>query len=124
MNVIFTPAAAKFIQRMVAFHGGDRESGFRLSVKSGGCAGYSYDFRLQAAPAEDDAVVDAGGIRVFIPRECAALLDGVTVDFQESLAYTGLTFTNPNAVSACGCGSSFAVMDGRAPAPSGGRCRR
>ena len=48
-NVTVTPAAAKFIRRMVKFSD-HPAGGFRLSVTPGGCSGYSSEFTVQAAP--------------------------------------------------------------------------
>ena len=38
----------------------------------------------------------------------APLLDGVTMDFVDSMEGSGFTFVNPNARSGCSCGKSFA----------------
>ena len=38
-----------------------------------------------------------------------ALLDGVEVDYVETLEGAGFKFNNPNVKSTCGCGSSFSV---------------
>jgi iron-sulfur cluster assembly protein len=34
-------------------------------------------------------------------------LDGMTLDYKESLMYSGFSFENPNAKKSCGCGTSF-----------------
>jgi iron-sulfur cluster assembly protein len=36
-------------------------------------------------------------------------LDGVQVDYVNSVMGSGFTFNNPNATGSCGCGSSFSV---------------
>jgi iron-sulfur cluster assembly accessory protein len=36
-------------------------------------------------------------------------LDGVQIDYIESLEGAGFKFNNPNVKSTCGCGSSFTV---------------
>ena len=36
-------------------------------------------------------------------------LDGVEVDYVESLEGSGFKFDNPNVKSTCGCGSSFSA---------------
>jgi iron-sulfur cluster assembly protein len=35
------------------------------------------------------------------------MLDGLTVDFVDSLTQTGFKFNNPNVSGACSCGQSF-----------------
>jgi iron-sulfur cluster assembly accessory protein len=103
-NVTVTPAAAKFIRRMVKFSD-HPAGGFRLSVTPGGCSGYSSEFTVQAAPAAGDAELVVGDVRVFLPAESRLVLDGVTVDFAESPTQSGLTFFNP-AAAPCGCSTS------------------
>jgi iron-sulfur cluster assembly protein len=34
---------------------------------------------------------------------------GMAIDWQDGLQNRGFTFTNPNASTTCGCGTSFAV---------------
>jgi iron-sulfur cluster assembly protein len=103
-NLTVTPAAAKFIRRMVRFSD-HPAGGFRLSVSPGGCSGYSSAFTVEAAPASGDAELLVGDVRVFLPAESRLVLDGVTVDFAESPTQSGLTFFNP-AAAPCGCSSS------------------
>lgn len=103
-NVTVTPAAAKFMRRMVRFSE-HPAGGFRLSVTPGGCSGYSSEFSVQAAPSAGDAELMVGEVRVFLPAESRLVLDGVTVDFAESPTQSGLTFFNPSA-GPCACSSS------------------
>jgi iron-sulfur cluster assembly protein len=107
MNFTLTPAAEKFIRRMLRFSGG-AENGFRLSVSAGGCSGLAAQFDVEAAPRPGDAVFDCGGIKFFLPAESRLLLDGVTIDFAESQAESGLVFRDPKSVS-CGCKSAEGV---------------
>lgn len=109
-NVTVTPAAEKFMRRMVRFSE-NPNGGFRLSVAPGGCSGYTSEFSVEAAPRSGDSELGVNGLRVFLPAESRLLLDGVTVDFADTPTQSGLTFVNPNA-AACGCSST----DGKAPA--------
>ena len=44
------------------------------------------------------------------------LLKGAQIDYVDTLMGAGFTVNNPNAVAACGCGSSFRTADdGGAP---------
>jgi iron-sulfur cluster insertion protein len=36
-------------------------------------------------------------------------LDGATIDYKETIMNNEFVIINPNAVSQCGCGSSFSV---------------
>lgn len=82
-------------------------AGLRIEVSSGGCSGFQYALSLEEAAPAGDAVVEAGGLSVFIHPDSVALLNGVTIDFTESVEGAGFVFDNPNAKSSCGCGKSF-----------------
>jgi iron-sulfur cluster assembly protein len=62
---------------------------------------------LEEAAAEDDVVVECGQVKLLVDPFSAPLLNGVTVDFVDSLNGSGFKFENPNATSSCACGSSF-----------------
>jgi iron-sulfur cluster assembly protein len=109
MEVIVTENAAKFIRRMIAFGGGAPGSGFRLAVQPGGCAGLSYDISIVEKPIAGDEIIEGPGFKVYVPPASQPFLEGVTVDFEETLMQSGLTFTNPKASGNCGCGSSFSA---------------
>ena len=85
--------------------------GVRLAVKDGGCNGYEYDIKVVNAPNPDDEITEAGSLKVFIDPQSAPLLDGVVVDYIDSLLESGFKFTNPNATDTCGCGKSFQAGD-------------
>jgi iron-sulfur cluster assembly accessory protein len=114
MNITITPAAEKFISRMLRFGGGP-DAGFRLAVSPGGCSGFAAEFDVEAAPRAGDAAVTVQGMRLFLPAESRLLLDGVTIDFAESATSAGFVFFDPKAKS-CGC-SDTAKTDARAEAP-------
>lgn len=103
MDVTITPAAERFIRRMLRF-GGAPDGGFRLVVSTGGCSGLAGDFSVEAAPLPGDAVVELAGFKLFLPAESRLLLQGCTIDFAETATQTGLVFHNPKA-PAQSCGS-------------------
>lgn len=103
-KVTVTPAAEKFMRRMVRFSA-TPAGGFRLTVAPGGCSGYTSDFTVEAAPQGGDSELAVNGLRVFLPAESRLLLDGVTVDFADTPLQSGLTFVNPNA-EACACSTA------------------
>ncbi|TAK94503.1 MAG: iron-sulfur cluster assembly accessory protein [Aquabacterium sp.] len=104
-NWTVTPAAEKFIRRMVKFSGLPASAGFRLTVTPGGCSGFNSEFTVEAQPAAGDEVADVNGIRVFLPAESRLILNGVIVDFADTPTKSGLTFFNPSAAP-CACSSS------------------
>jgi iron-sulfur cluster assembly accessory protein len=81
--------------------------GLRIMVESGGCAGFQYKMGLVAEAAPDDAVIEQGGVKVFVDMSSNSLLAGTTIDYVIALEGSGFTFDNPNAKSSCGCGKSF-----------------
>ena len=103
-NVTVTPAAEKFIRRMVRFSE-HPEGGFRLTVSAGGCSGYNSEFTVVPAASAGDSELLVNGVKVYLPAESRLMLDGVTVDFADTPTKSGLTFMNPNA-AACGCSTS------------------
>lgn len=105
MDLTITEAARKFIQRMVRFSGVGTEAGFRLVVSPGGCSGLNSEFSVESAPRVGDAVVDAAGIKLFLPAESRVLLAGATVDFADTPTQSGLVFSQPGGNS-CVCTTS------------------
>ncbi|HUU34160.1 MAG TPA: iron-sulfur cluster assembly accessory protein [Vicinamibacterales bacterium] len=105
-----TDSAARVIARQSAKSGAPA-GGLRVAVKAGGCSGYSYVFRFEPAARDTDQVFDGpGGVKVFVDPRSLALLEGTVLDFDEgNLMATNFTVRNPNAKSACGCGTSFSV---------------
>ena len=101
MSFTITPAAERFIGRMLRFGGGP-ESGFRLSVSPGGCSGLAAEFDVEAGPRDGDKLVEVQGLRFFLPAESRLLLEGVTIDFAETPTESGFVFHDPKAAS-CGC---------------------
>jgi len=113
MNVTMTPAAEKFIRRMLRFSG-VLESGFRLAVTPGGCSGLAAEFDVEPAPRQGDAVVEINGLRLFLPAESRLLLEGVTIDFADTRMSSGFVFHDPKSNGAsCSTAapSSFVTLD-------------
>ena len=85
--------------------------GLRVYVYSGGCSGYRYGMMLEDAPTADDQILSANGVRVYVDTNSIGLLKGSEIDYVDTLMGAGFTVNNPNAVAACGCGSSFRTAD-------------
>lgn len=103
-----TPRAAAEVAE-IAKREGKPGAGLRVSVSAGGCSGFQYGFELEEAAAEDDLVIEAGAARVFIDSVSLDLLAGSELDWNEALIGAHFVVRNPQAVSGCGCGVSFAV---------------
>jgi iron-sulfur cluster assembly accessory protein len=90
--------------------------GLRVYVYSGGCSGFRYGMMLEDALTPEDNRLDVGGIKVYVDGQSISLLQGSQIDYVDTLMGAGFTVNNPNAVAACGCGSSFRTADdGGAP---------
>lgn len=83
-------------------------AGLRIKVDGGGCSGFQYGLKLEDELGEGDAVHEIQGLTMLIDEASAPLLQGVTVDFVDSMEGSGFKFENPNATASCGCGKSFA----------------
>jgi iron-sulfur cluster assembly accessory protein len=85
----------------------DPNVGLRVYVYSGGCSGYRYGMMLEDQPAAEDVKVISKGVNVYVDPQSTPLLKGSEIDYVDTLMGAGFTVNNPNAVSGCGCGSSF-----------------
>ena len=92
--------------------------GLRVYVYSGGCSGYKYGMMLEDQPTPDDNVLDANGVRVYVDTNSIKLLAGSSIDYVDTLMGAGFTVNNPNAVTGCGCGSSFRTAEDEGQARS------
>ena len=101
--VTFTQPAMEKIKSMAP----GKESGIRVMVLGGGCAGFTYDMDFEDEAQEDDLVNEQHGWNVYVDTMSLCYVDNVTVDYVESLSFTGFHFENPDAKNTCGCGSSF-----------------
>jgi iron-sulfur cluster assembly protein len=85
------------------------EGGLRLGVIGGGCSGLTYNIQFDSGPRERDRIFQFGDVRVFVDPKSFIYLNGMTVDWEETLMRQGFVFRNPNTQSSCGCGTSFSV---------------
>jgi iron-sulfur cluster assembly protein len=111
----------------------------RVGVKGGGCSGFSYILDLTEAQKDSDELWEfsyrtsedgktitrieqaAGGaatavaepgtftVRVVCDPKSYLYLNGTTIDFKDEIMGRGFVFSNPNATTTCGCGSSFSA---------------
>ena len=81
----------------------------RVFVQGGGCSGFSYGFTLDEAQNEDDFDFEYDGIKVLVDSMSYQYLQGSSIDYKEDLMTSSFVINNPQAVSTCGCGSSFAI---------------
>ncbi|NEQ46617.1 MAG: iron-sulfur cluster assembly accessory protein [Leptolyngbya sp. SIOISBB] len=111
MNITLTEVAELRLRTFLKSKVDSPERGVRIGVHDGGCNGYEYDVKLAKSPHADDIVLDNGRIKLYVDPTNASLLDGIEVDYIESLVESGFKFSNPNATDTCGCGKSFKAGD-------------
>jgi iron-sulfur cluster assembly protein len=108
--VMLSDAAASKLRELTAEES-DPAVGLRVYVYSGGCSGFRYGMMLEDQPTPDDITIESKGIRVYIDPQSTEYLVGSEIDYLDTLMGAGFTVNNPNAVSACGCGSSFRTAE-------------
>jgi iron-sulfur cluster assembly accessory protein len=105
--VSLTDAAALKLQELTKEET-NPDIGLRVYVYSGGCSGFRYGMMLEDAPTPEDNILNA---KVYVDGQSIDLLKGSQIDYVDTLMGAGFTVNNPNAVAACGCGSSFRTAD-------------
>jgi len=112
-SVVVTPAAERFMRRIVRFGGHGERAGFRLTVSPGGCSGLSSQFTVEPKPQSTDVVLSVNGLDLYLPIESRKLLAGVTIDFLDTRTESGFAFIDPNAEGcACSTGAPAGVQLG------------
>ena len=118
--VALTPQAADKL-RAILLEKNLPDHGLRVFVAGGGCSGLQYGMAFEANQRDMDTVVEAHGLKVYVDPVSLEYLYGASIDYVDGLMGAGFRIENPNAVAACGCGSSFRTKDS-GEAPAGGGC--
>ncbi len=120
-GVFLTESAAKRLRQIMIEKDIADTHGLRVFVQGGGCSGMQYGMTFDDCCNEDDEVYEYHGLRVYVDPVSLFYLKGSRIDYVDSLMGGGFHIENPNAVSSCGCGSSFKTAqthDGRAVNPN------
>lgn len=106
-NVIqVTPSAVGRIRKMLTEN--DKKA-MRLGIVGGGCSGLSYKFKYETDSRDNDTVIEVDGVKLFVDPKSYKYLDGMILDYEETVLEQAFRFINPNAQKSCGCGRSFQV---------------
>ena len=108
-NIINISTSASERIREIISKANEDAIGLRIAVKSGGCAGYSYDMDYVSEINPTDELVEHEGVKVFVDQAAIMFLLGSTIHFKKDKFKSGFTFINPNETERCGCGESFSV---------------
>jgi iron-sulfur cluster assembly protein len=83
----------------------------RIYVSGGGCSGLQYGMALDENIEAGDETFKIDGLPVVVDNTSLRYLIGSVVDYITTDVGGGFKIENPNAVSSCGCGSSFSAED-------------
>ncbi|MEO6682110.1 MAG: iron-sulfur cluster assembly accessory protein [Ginsengibacter sp.] len=105
--IAFSSSAIKELHRLVKL---EENAGkfLRIGVKGGGCSGMSYLLGFEDK-TDKDSIYEIEGISCIINPSHLLYLSNMEINWEGGLNSRGFTFTNPNASTSCGCGTSFAV---------------
>ncbi len=106
-GVNVTPAAASKLHDILVQKGVAETHGLRVFVQGGGCGGMKYGMTFDNNLRADDEVYEQHGLKVYVDPVSLFYINGARIDWVDSLMGGGFNIENPNAVSSCGCGSSF-----------------
>lgn len=107
-SLSLTASAIRKVQQLV-----DEEDNkslkLRVYITGGGCSGFQYGFSFDETVAEDDTVIEDGGVALLVDPMSFQYLVGSEVDYTEGLEGSRFIINNPNATTTCGCGASFSI---------------
>ena len=104
----FTDNAANKVKSLIDEEG-NPDLKLRVFVTGGGCSGFQYGFTFDEVQNEDDMMMQKNGVTLLIDPMSMQYMMGAEIDYTEGLEGAQFVIKNPNAVSTCGCGSSFSV---------------
>lgn len=116
-----TPLAANKIQELLQARS-IPDHALRVFVAGGGCSGLQYGMAFEGNPQEYDTLIEAEGVKLVVDPTSMMYIGGATIDYVDSLMGGGFRIDNPNAVSTCGCGTSFRTTGENSADESGGGC--
>lgn len=102
-----TERAAKRVNSIL--EGEEPGATLRISVKGGGCSGFSYAFDIDRTEDADDIVLQRDGAIIRVDAVSVQYMQGAVIDFVDDLMGQQFRIENPMATSGCGCGTSFSL---------------
>lgn len=97
-------------EKMLRTQGAGESKFLRVIVKTGGCAGMTYDAEIDSEMLSDEKVLESHkGINIVSNIESIPYLLGLVIDYSDDLITAGFRFNNDSNESSCGCGASFGL---------------
>jgi len=118
--ITVTESAAQKLGGIMEQKGMKTSHALRVFVKGGGCGGMQYGMTFDT-PREDDEVYEQHGMRLVVDPTSLSYIEGANIDYVDNLMGGGFHIDNPQAVSSCGCGSSFRTAQSQG-GEQGGSC--
>jgi iron-sulfur cluster insertion protein len=106
--LLFTDSAAIKVRQLIEEEDNTALM-LRVFIQGGGCSGFQYGFTFDEKVQEGDTIVENQGVKLLVDPMSFQYLAGAEIDYIEGLEGAQFVIRNPNAVTTCGCGSSFAV---------------
>lgn len=110
--VKLTDSAVKKVYDLITEEG-NSDLKLRIFVQGGGCSGFQYGFTFDEDTNEDDFVIskeiDNHIVNFLVDSMSISYLTGAEIDYVSDINGEQFVIKNPNAVTTCGCGSSFTV---------------
>jgi iron-sulfur cluster insertion protein len=104
--LLFTDAAARKVGELIEGEGNPNLK-LRVFVQGGGCSGLQYGFEFDEQEQDGDTCIENQGVKLLVDPTSFQYLAGAEIDYREGLEGAQFVIRNPNAVTTCGCGSSF-----------------
>lgn len=80
-----------------------------VRVVPAGCSGLGYDLNLMKETKAGDILWEQDGVKLCTDAISTKYLSGTEMDWVVTDTSAGFKFSNPNAKSSCGCGTSFSA---------------
>jgi len=79
-----------------------------LSIKGGGCAGFEYKWDVieNNKIEQGSEIIESNNGKLVVDPTSIMFLVGTEIDYETEIFGQMFKITNPNAKSACGCGTS------------------
>jgi len=106
--ITLTEVAAGKIKSYLDQSGDDNANkALRVTVKPGGCAGLLQEISFDDRNVETDYFQESHGVAIVVDPLSVEFVNGLTIDYVDTIAEQGFLLENPNKQSSCACGNSF-----------------
>ena len=106
--LVFSDAAANKVKELIEEEENDNLK-LRVFITGGGCSGFQYGFTFDEDVNDDDFHLEKNGVTLLVDAMSLQYLEEAEIDYKEDLDGSQFVIRNPNAVTTCGCGSSFSM---------------